>query len=166
MAKQKNFGVQKKVSFTAPDAETIERMALELTFPEAAVIRMLVREALAARQKAQEEPVYSPVIRGGFEPPVTNQECTVCGNCEHDHRGYTHEFARETETVVLPVEANTTYSVVFGGFQQPVTDPETIEVLTQGACVFHGLVYTEHDFTYGPQCRRCGAQDQEVTPGT
>lgn len=25
-------------------------------------------------------------------------------------------------------------------------------------CVFHGRVYPEHDFYYGPECRRCGAE--------
>ena len=25
-------------------------------------------------------------------------------------------------------------------------------------CVFHGRVYPEHDFTYGNECRRCGAE--------
>lgn len=29
-----------------------------------------------------------------------------------------------------------------------------------GECVFHGRVYPEHDFYYGPECRRCGARKE------
>jgi hypothetical protein len=146
MAKKKTLGPQEWTSLTEDQGKAVTELVELMTVPRAAVLRMLVQEALEARKKAP--------------------ECTVCGNCEHDHWGYKHEFTREAQTVVLPVEANATYSVVFGGFQQPVTDPETIEVLTQGVCLFHGRFYAAHDFTYGPECRRCGAQDQEVTPGT
>lgn len=33
-----------------------------------------------------------------------------------------------------------------------------LEGITDTDCVFHGQVYPEHDFTYGNECRRCGAE--------
>jgi hypothetical protein len=40
-------------------------------------------------------------------------------------------------------------------YQKWVTGTATAE---DGACMFHGRPYPEHDFYYGPECRRCGKE--------
>lgn len=44
---------------------------------------------------------------------------------------------------------------------RPAPEPErwpTPEDAQPDDCVFHGRIYPEHDFHYGPECRRCGAE--------
>lgn len=37
-----------------------------------------------------------------------------------------------------------------------------LEDVRDDDCVFHGHVYPEHDFYYGPECRRCGAEEDVI----
>jgi hypothetical protein len=47
---------------------------------------------------------------------------------------------------------------------RPAPEPDrwpTPEEAADTDCVFHGKIYPEHDFYYGSECRRCGAEADE-----